>query len=271
MSERINWPGSYDFHIAQFGLGNRIAAVLRGMLDEVPVAWVGAYGFEWSDFFSNEPPCDLVRFPDAKCLREQYRIADGYWAFPIEDVARAAQEIKSWRPSERVREKMLDITPGTIAYKLRLLAPDRQMLDSFLVPEGCFLACDCEETIRANADRALVNTGGGMPSDLDRGGDHWLYALADWFMLMRCDYLVEVVPSTFTTAHKLSGIPFAMVSNPGQLERVLALGTDIVQLKAFSTSLEDKRSTFGWGQEFWGSPGQCEIRLGKLSRYLGWQ
>lgn len=270
MSEKINKPGNYDFHIAQSGLGNRIAAVLRGMLDGVPVAWASANGFRWSDFFSNEPPCELIGLRRPTLFQEKYRVADGYWAFPIEDVARVTKEIKSWRPSDRVREKMLDIAPGTVGYKLRLLAEDRQMVDSFLVPEGCFLACDCDKTNRANADRALLNVDGGMTFDLDRSKDHWLYAIADWFMLMQCDYLVEVVPSTFPTAHKISGIPFSMVSNPEQLNRILTLGTDIEKLKTFSTSLEDKKSTFSWGQEFWGSPEECEARLNKLSQHLGW-
>ena len=250
----MNFPGRFDFHIANGGLGNRIAAILRGILDGVPVAWENrtTHGLGWSDFFETDVPCEIVYFPNERKLRKKYSVDSGNWAFPLEDIPRVVEELRTWRPSAQVREKMLDMPTETIGYKVRLLAYDRQSIESFLVPCGCFLACDCKQFILCNSDRCIANIDAGMAHDFDRSPKHWLYAVADWFMLMQCRYIVEVNPSTFTSAHKICGIPFTSVINQEKLEKVLCLGTDICKLHAIKTPIHVKLDTFTWAQEFWG-------------------
>ena len=272
INEGINLPSTYDYHFAAAGLGNRIASILRAMLDGMPVAWIddAANQFSWSDFFKNDPPCEIIYVKNRRIAVENMRLAGGGWAFPLEDINRVVEEIKSWRPSEKVREKMQDIPIGTVGYKLRLLSNDRKYFDSIHIPDGCFIACDSAEEKEKHKDNCIVNIEGGMVHDNDRGGEHWLYAVADWFMLMQCEHIVEVVDSTFPNAHKACGISFNMVDSQEKLEQSVACGSDIHKYRAIETSIDDRLATFSWGQEFWCTTKEVDQKLKNLAGYLDW-
>ena len=271
INEGINLPDKYDFHLANAGLGNRIASVLRAMLDGKPVAWVDepVNNFSWTDFFENDPPCEMVHVKNRKIAIETMRLAGNGWAFPLENINRVVEEIKSWKPSEKVRDKMLDIPEGMIGYKVRLLSQgDKKTIKPFRVPDGCFLACDCAETLEMNKDNCIANMEGGMTHDNDRGSEHWLYAVADWFMLMQCEHIVEVIDSTFPTAHKICGIPFNPIRTQSQLEQVLACGLNKEKLRTIDASFEDKIDVFTYGQPGWGTPEEINAKLKKVASHL---
>jgi hypothetical protein len=207
----------------RWGLGNRI----NGILNRIEPTRSVLFGWdpspqhcdaEWHDLFST--PLEVTtsdKFPPG-WLKLPYNCF--YHESEHKDYALGF--LRSLRPSEEVRSRMIDLPLGTEGWHIRSLSEFiTSEFPSVRIPSGAFLACDNPDRLELGSGVLRNPSPAYGTTDRWRTRDMMISAAADWFTLMQCSRITHVgLPfngflekhSTFTDAHRLLGIPVTAIA-----------------------------------------------------------
>lgn len=199
------------------GLGNRINNILNHLTNQPIYVWPidGSFKVGWEDIFAY--PKIKVLYDWSENLGTPNYAAVYHHENNAEHRHIAASFLRSLQPSENVARYMFDLPAGTDGYAIRHHHPESKLANPVDIPPEVFLATDSRaQKLHSKDNLQITGPGGTWDGCAEiRQGEGAFRAVAEWFMLMRCDKiytlglpydnLADPIHSTFTDAHRIIG------------------------------------------------------------------